>query len=383
MVRVGLRPLLSLLGQIEPMSRPSARGLIAALAALTAVSGLLSAATFTLPDGPGGVFESNPYLEELLGLDSYADQVTLQPVIAQAVAGDFAGSLQGLYAAASAPGSGDLVNCHAAAHEVGRLAAESGEQIEVLLGLTGPECNYGFLHSVVKFRLASIADDSLAAKTAMQWCNELLSDRDLQSECHHGLGHTAWARARGDVFKAWSGFCSLLPLEPSNSCVSGVSMEWSYTVMQGSPLPVVPNATSDPLAVCEIFPLPQGNHCLRYAARNYLLGSTAPLSEKLAGYLAWCKSMPLGPDPTGAFPIECVGSLGNAVGIDSLSLAWTAVRNADTAQSQQDRFLQFAFQQVAIVSGSSVAVSLCAQFDLDERSCQVGLAALPSGATTT
>jgi hypothetical protein len=366
------------------MSRPSARGLIAALAALTAMSGLLSAISLT-GTGTSGVnvaSGANPYLEELVGLDSYADQAALQPVIAQAAAGDFAGSLQGLYAAAGAPGAGDLVNCHAAAHEVGRLAAQSGEPIEVLLGLSGRECNYGFLHSVVKFRLAAIADDALAAQTAMQWCNELVSASDLQGECQHGLGHTAWARARGDVFKAWSGFCALLPVDPSSLCVSGVAMEWAYAATHGS-LPVVPAATSDPLAVCEIFPLPQGNQCLRYVARNYIYGAGAPLSEKMGRYLAWCQSLPLGPDPSGVFTNECVGALGNAAGTDSLPLAWAAVRNAVTDQGQRDRFLQFAFQQVAIVSGSSTAASLCAQFNLDERSCQVGLAALPSGATTT
>jgi hypothetical protein len=325
----------------------------------------------------------NPFLAEIETLDKYPQEV-VEPVLDLASQGQIGGALQAMYQ--SAERDPRLANCHALAHEVGRLAALTDQDSDTLMSLADNRCNFGFMHSLLKWRLVTMSTHEQAIEAVGALCEQNVGSRKASwvGECLHGSGHAAWARTWGDAQRSWDLFCSRLPEMAISACATGVAMEWAGAY-ESRNLWVVPSVESNPLDLCRIFPLPYGVECVRFVAGPALYppgyGMDPQFDERanIIKMLKWCASSPWGSSSYAT--ARCQGQLGNAIiGLEATVLGWRELQRETSDVEALDVFIALAVQRFAIVYGRSQAGQLCALLDLTARQCAHAKANLPDGA---
>jgi hypothetical protein len=374
------------------------RFLMAMLAAFLMMVGSLSApqvrleaagwpTAWEVPQGGSAVefkdAPDNPFLAEIETLDKYPSEV-VEPILALAEQGQIEQALQTLYQIAQRDSR--MVNCHALAHEVGRWAALTKQDSETLMNLADNRCNFGFMHSLLKWRLVVMPTHQEAIDAVSVLCEQNVGARERAwvGECLHGSGHVAWGRTWGDAQNAWDLFCSLLPETAIASCASGVAMEWAGAY-ESRNLWASPSVEANPMDLCRIFPLPYGLDCVRFVAGNALyppgFGMDPEFDHRanIIKVLRWCSSQPWGPSSYAT--ARCQGQLGNAIfGVEPTVIGWRELQRETSDPLALESFISLAFQRFALVYGRSQAAQLCQMLSLTDKQCAYGKANLPSGA---
>ena len=132
--------------------------------------------------------------------------------------------------------------CHTLAHTLGVYGYNKFGSIPKALEVGGKSCSDGYYHGVVEEGARAIQSDEYALAID-SYCDGL-SDKLLNLDCVHGLGHGAYISSKGDI-PLGSTICAGLKSSFDRlMCLSGLFMQFSIdgrTAWQRSALPLVTN----------------------------------------------------------------------------------------------------------------------------------------------